>query len=55
MEKSINIYTVIKKIFSKDAIKQKLSHDHIITVLKRSQLYSSSDFADAFLSSVKEK
>lgn len=55
MEKSINIYKIIKKVFNKDVIKQKLFHDDIATVLKRSQLYSSSDFADTFLSSAKEK
>ena len=55
MEKSINIHAVIKKIFNKDEIKKNIFNYDIVKVLKRSQLYSSSDFADTFLSSAKEK
>lgn len=53
MEKSISKNTFIGKIFNKDAIIKKFFNEDFVTVLKRSQLYSSSDFADAFLSSTK--
>ena len=55
MEKSININSIIKKLFNTASIKKKLSNYDIEKILKRSQLFSSSDFAETFLGSDKER